>query len=347
MTDGPSTASVTVVVSDLQGSTALGERLDPEALRAVMTRYLDCFRAALEARNGRIAKVIGDAVVALFDGSDGARRAVHAVLDGTDTLTDLNQTLDMVWGVRLVNRTGIATGPLAVDGEVLQGLALDRATLLEGAAPGAGCLLDRATAQLVDDVAVVGPLAGAVLKDGGGTIDAHELLGRAAASDSGVGHAPSESVCPGCGCTNPAATTRCAQCRSWLRTVPAEDRRTVTIVFADPKLRALGGSAVSSTAAAAALGQYAATVRPILERHGGTVERFIGDTLMAVFGLERRHEDDDAAGRAGRPRDARRRPGAQRRARRRARPRPGQPDGRQHRRSRRRPRRPRRATRHG
>src|SRR6186997_302616 len=56
----------TVVNSDLKGSTALGERLDPESLREVLTRYFDEMRFVYESQGGTIEKIIGDAVVAVF-----------------------------------------------------------------------------------------------------------------------------------------------------------------------------------------------------------------------------------------------------------------------------------------
>ncbi len=57
---------VTILFFDLIGSTALGERLDPETLALVMTRYYGAMRAAVEAHGGRVEKFIGDAVMAVF-----------------------------------------------------------------------------------------------------------------------------------------------------------------------------------------------------------------------------------------------------------------------------------------
>ena len=56
----------TVVNSDLKGSTALGERLDPETLREVLNRYFDDMRLVFESHGGTIEKIIGDAIVAVF-----------------------------------------------------------------------------------------------------------------------------------------------------------------------------------------------------------------------------------------------------------------------------------------
>jgi class 3 adenylate cyclase len=55
---------VTVLFCDVSGSAALGERLDPEAVRATMARYFDAAREAIERHGGTVEKFIGDAVMA-------------------------------------------------------------------------------------------------------------------------------------------------------------------------------------------------------------------------------------------------------------------------------------------
>ena len=76
---------VTVVFTDVAGSTALGERLDPESLRRVMWRYFDAMQAALERHGGTVEKFIGDAVMAVFGvpavHEDDALRAVRAAFE--------------------------------------------------------------------------------------------------------------------------------------------------------------------------------------------------------------------------------------------------------------------------
>ena len=64
---------VTVVFADVTGSTALGERLDPEALRRVMGRYFDEMAAVIERHGGTVEKFIGDAVMAVFGIPDCTR----------------------------------------------------------------------------------------------------------------------------------------------------------------------------------------------------------------------------------------------------------------------------------
>jgi class 3 adenylate cyclase len=106
--------TVTIVFSDLVGSTALGERLDAEALREVLDRYFEEMRACLEGHGGAVEKYIGDAVMAVFGlpraHEDDALRAVRAASDMKEELEKLNGELEARWGVRLSNRTGVHTG---------------------------------------------------------------------------------------------------------------------------------------------------------------------------------------------------------------------------------------------
>jgi len=105
---------VTIVFSDLKGSTSLGEALDSEALREVMTRYFDAMRAELERHGGVIEKFIGDAVMAVFGlprlHEDDALRAVRAAAGMQAALERINVDLQRHYGVQLANRTGVNTG---------------------------------------------------------------------------------------------------------------------------------------------------------------------------------------------------------------------------------------------
>ena len=99
---------VTVVFSDLVGSTSLGERLDPELLREVITRYYDRAAAVLERHGGTIAKFIGDAVMAVYGiprlHEDDALAAVRGAAELGASLAELNGELVAAWGVRLALR---------------------------------------------------------------------------------------------------------------------------------------------------------------------------------------------------------------------------------------------------
>jgi class 3 adenylate cyclase/tetratricopeptide (TPR) repeat protein len=100
--------------------------------------------------------------------------------------------------------------------------------------------------------------------------------------------------CPDCGEENPERFRLCGYCGARLsRPVAAEEvRKTVTVVFCDLKGSTSLGEKLDSEPLREVLGVYFAAMRDVLERHGGTVEKYIGDAIMAVFGLPRLHEDD-------------------------------------------------------
>src|SRR5438105_14341798 len=84
---------VTVVFTDLIGSTALQEELDPELARRVMTRFYEGLRAVVEAHGGRVQQFSGDGVVAAFGvrelREDDALRAVRAAAAMVRSLAEL------------------------------------------------------------------------------------------------------------------------------------------------------------------------------------------------------------------------------------------------------------------
>jgi predicted ATPase/class 3 adenylate cyclase len=151
---------VTIVFSDLKGSTAMGEKLDSESLREVMTRYFDAMRGELERHGGVVEKFIGDAVMAVFGlpvlHEDDALRAVRAAAGMQRALEELNEELDRHWGVRLANRTGVNTGQV-ISGDptagqrLVTGDAVNVAARLEQAADMNEVLLGELTYRLVRD----------------------------------------------------------------------------------------------------------------------------------------------------------------------------------------------------
>ena len=106
--------TVTVLFADISGSTALGERLDPESLRGIMSRYFEEMRSAIEQHGGTVEKFIGDAVMAVFGvptvHEDDALRAVRAASQMREILATLNAELERDFGARLQIRIGINTG---------------------------------------------------------------------------------------------------------------------------------------------------------------------------------------------------------------------------------------------
>ncbi len=102
-------------------------------------------------------------------------------------------------------------------------------------------------------------------------------------------------VCAACGQSNPARARFCMACASAL---PAEGpgphgaRKVVTIVFCDVADSTPLTERLDLESMREVMTRFFRVVRSVLERHGGTVEKFIGDAVMAVFGVPLLHEDD-------------------------------------------------------
>ena len=118
---------MTVVFTDVTGSTGLGEKLDPEAVRRIMERYFDADAQALERHGGTVEKYIGDAVMAVFGvprlHEDDALRAVRAAVEMRAAMDELNARARTRLGVTLRIRIGVNTGEV-VAGEPAGGQAL-------------------------------------------------------------------------------------------------------------------------------------------------------------------------------------------------------------------------------
>ena len=101
-------------------------------------------------------------------------------------------------------------------------------------------------------------------------------------------------ACPVCGEENPGRFRLCGYCGAVLaaQSSPQEVRKTVTVVFCDLRGSTELADRLDPEAVREVLALYFSAMKPVLERHGGTIEKYIGDAIMAVFGLPRMHEDD-------------------------------------------------------
>ena len=130
---------MTVLFCDLTGSTALGETLDPERLRALLARYFERMKAIVERHGGSVEKFIGDAVMAVFGvpvlHEDDALRAVRAAVEMRDALPELG----------LQGRIGVMTGEVVTGTEerLATGDAVNVAARLEQAAQPGEVLVGR------------------------------------------------------------------------------------------------------------------------------------------------------------------------------------------------------------
>jgi class 3 adenylate cyclase/tetratricopeptide (TPR) repeat protein len=178
--------TVTIVFSDLKGSTTLGETLDTETLREVLNTYFREMQAILERHGGRVEKFIGDAIMAVFGlprlHEDDALRAVRAAHEMQTRLRALNEELHRRWGVRLENRTGVNTGEV-VAGDVTTGQrlvtgdAVNTAARLEQAAPTMEILVGEPTYRLVRAAVEVEPVEPLELKGKAEPVPAYRLIG--------------------------------------------------------------------------------------------------------------------------------------------------------------------------
>jgi class 3 adenylate cyclase/tetratricopeptide (TPR) repeat protein len=102
------------------------------------------------------------------------------------------------------------------------------------------------------------------------------------------------SACAACGHEIPEGAKFCPECGAPVApaAAPREQRKTVTVLFCDVAGSTALGESTDPEALRAVLARYFERMREIVERHGGSVEKFIGDAVMAVFGVPIVHEDD-------------------------------------------------------
>ena len=102
-------------------------------------------------------------------------------------------------------------------------------------------------------------------------------------------------VCQRCGEDNPARARFCLACAAPLAAQPAarrEERKVVSVLFCDLVGFTTRAERLDIEDVRGVLAPYYARLRAELERFGGTVEKFIGDAVMALFGAPAAHEDD-------------------------------------------------------
>src|SRR6478672_4140704 len=152
----------TLVFCDLVGSTALAERVDPEAVQELLACYFGQMRAALERHGGVVEKFIGDAVVGVFGvplaHEDDALRACRAALEMQARLAALNPELERRFGTGLEVRIGVNSGEVVGSQETfVTGDAANVAARLEQASRPGEVLLGEPTWRLVRSAVTAEP----------------------------------------------------------------------------------------------------------------------------------------------------------------------------------------------
>ncbi len=179
--------TVTVLFADVADSTGLGERLDPESLRRVLSSYFEASRRVLERHGGTVEKFIGDAVMAVFGvpqlHEDDAARAVRAAAELQEELAELNAELERECGVRLALRVGVNTGEVVAAGDPVEGHALvtgdavNVAKRLEQAAAAGEVLVGGSTERLARASARFEPAGTIDARGKSAPVTAFRLLG--------------------------------------------------------------------------------------------------------------------------------------------------------------------------
>jgi len=164
--------TVTVLFCDVVGSTALGESVDPEALRSSLALFFERMKGIVELHGGTVDKFVGDAVMAVFGvpavHEDDALRAVRAAVEMRQALPELG----------LQARIGVNTGEVVAGTaeRLVTGDAVNVAARLEQAAESGQVLLGAGTMRLVRDAVHASPVGPLRLKGKSEPVPAWRLL---------------------------------------------------------------------------------------------------------------------------------------------------------------------------
>jgi class 3 adenylate cyclase/tetratricopeptide (TPR) repeat protein len=184
--DAAERRQLTVMFSDLVGSTALSAGLDPEDMRRVIRAYQDACSGVVARYDGFIAKFMGDGVLTYFGfpraHEDDAARAVHAGLEIAEAVAALQTRARE----KLAVRVGIATGLVVVGDLVGQGSAQEQAVVgdtpnlaarLQGLAEAGGVVVSAATRRLIGDRFRLRDLGKHAVKGFAEPVEAYAALG--------------------------------------------------------------------------------------------------------------------------------------------------------------------------
>ena len=178
---------VTVLFADVVGSTSLGESIDPEDLRALLSRFFMVASEVIAVHGGTLEKFIGDAAMAIFGipqaHDDDARRAMAAGLELRDRIRD-----DPILGERLPIRLGLNTGEVMASRErsdgnfIVTGDAVNVAARLQQAAEPWQLLVTLRSARAAGSAFAFGPPVELELKGKSGATTVLPVLGVAESS---------------------------------------------------------------------------------------------------------------------------------------------------------------------
>ncbi len=171
---------VTVVFADLAGSTALHERLDAESARLFMEGYYRAMGGAVEQHGGRVAKLLGDGVMAVFGlplvAEDDAIRAVRAAVDMQRVFREVAERHSNLVG-KVGLRVALNTGEVVAKGETeLIGDPVNVAARLQDQARDGDVVIGESTRRLVATLVTLEPLGSVILKGRDEAVGAYRVV---------------------------------------------------------------------------------------------------------------------------------------------------------------------------
>jgi class 3 adenylate cyclase/tetratricopeptide (TPR) repeat protein len=264
--------TVTFLFTDIEGSTRLLQDLGPEPYVEALTIHRQLLRRAAAENRGVEVEMQGDSFHFGFPtAGDGARAAAAA----QDALASY------AWPTKPIRvRIGLHTGEPAIADGLYAGLDVHRAARVMSTAHGGQILITGRTADLIRTELPSGlPLRDVGdhrLKDFAEPIHLYQL---------GSGDFPPPRNVEGTEPAVPAEAESPAE-------APFLARKTVTVLASEVSRSTTLGESLDPETTRRTMSRYFDEMRVALERHGGTVEKFVGDAVKAVFGIPELHEDD-------------------------------------------------------
>ena len=260
---------VSVMFADVSGFTAISERLDPEDVTDIMNRCFDSLESIVVVHGGVVLKYIGDCVMAAFgldgDAEEGARHAALASVDIREAVAAFNRQSQTPLPSPLQINIGVATGPV-IAGEV--GGRVRREFGLAGETVN--------LASRLADVAQKGEIA---VSQATWELSRRDFLYREMPP---VRMSDSAEV--------PAFELREAQ-HAQRRAQFGSERRQATVMFADIVGFKRLAAVMEPEALTEVLNHCFVQLEGAVREHGGIVDKFVGECVMALFGVPNAIED--------------------------------------------------------
>ena len=297
---------ITVAFCDLRGFTAFAEQADPEELMTLLGQYHRLIGEAITEHGGTLEHFAGDGVMVFFNDpvpqDDHVERAVRMAVAMRERFAELASA----WrqrGYELGFGVGVAVGHATLGRIGFEGRHD------YGAIGNVTILASRLSSQAQAGQILLSPRAqtdarGADRVRAGWRAHAEGPLSARAGHQRGrhavtpltqvVASATMLGVleCRACGHPNPEASRFCGNCATALQPAAPERRKLATLLFCDVSGSTAMGERLDAEAVRELMHRYFQTMRGVIERHGGTVEKFIGDAVVAIFGVPHAREDD-------------------------------------------------------